>query len=257
MLLKDKVAMVVGGSESIGRAVATALAEEGASTAICSRPRPEEPEVVADLRGRGLETMWAPGDMTEAASMVSAVERVIERYGKLDIMVVSGAPAGFETGLFEDLDPAQYHIMISSQLTSRLNCLHAALKPMISQGYGKVVFITTDAGRTPTPASSVTGAAAAGVTFFTRSAGRELARRGIRINCIATTLTADTRQYNELKQKGTNPVHTKSYAKAENKFGFRINLPSDIADAALFFAGPQSDQISGAVVSINGGLSFP
>lgn len=258
MILADRVALIVGGSESIGRAIAATFAEQGASTAICSRRRPKEPEVVAELRGRGLEAMWAPGDMTDSASMVAAVEQVVSRYGKLDILVVSGAPTNYTPALFEATDPADYHRIVDSQLISRLNCLHAALGPMISRGYGKVVFLATDAGRTPTPASAVSGAAAAGVIFFTRAGGKELARKGIRVNCIGVTLTAPTDDGTiDLKALPLNPVHSKAYAKIIAKSPFRLCIPADLANAALFLASPQSDQITGAVISVNGGVSFP
>jgi len=257
MKLEGKVALVVGASEAIGRVIATTFAEEGARTAICSRPRPEEPEVVVQLRQRGLETMWAPGDMTDPASMKSAVERVVESYGKLDILVVSGSPDAGQSDLFEAMAPSIYQLKIDAQLLSRLNCLHAALAPMIAQRYGKVVFITTDAGRTPTPGLSVSGAAAAGLMYFTRSGGKELARRGIRVNCLPITVTAETPQYDDIMKAPLDNPLTKAYRKIESKTPFRLTVPADIAKAALFLASPDSDQISGAVISINGGLTFP
>ncbi|MFY9328188.1 MAG: SDR family oxidoreductase [Georgfuchsia sp.] len=258
MNLAGKVALVMGGSQSLGRAIAIELAEQGASTAICSRPKPEAPEIVAELKGRGLEVVWEPGDMKDPESMVATVNRVVERYGRLDIMVVSGAPTdGARADLFEVMDPVQYHRMLDSQFVSRLNCLHAAVKPMVAQGYGKVVFITSDAGRTPTPSESMVGAAAAALMFFTRAAGKELARKGIRINCISTTLTTDTPSYNLGKMMGSDHVLSKAFAKIEALAPFRLNVPSDIAKTALFLSSPDSDQVSGAVISVNGGISFP
>lgn len=257
MILKDKVAMVVGGSESIGRAISERFAEEGAATAVCSRPRPEAPQVVTELLGRGLEAMWAPADMLDVASMSAAVDSVVERYGKLDILIACGAPRNYRAALFEETDPADYSTIMDSQFISRMNCLHAVLKPMSANGYGKVVFLNTDAGRTPTPGSSLAGAAVAGLMFFARAAGKELARKGIRINCIGVPLTAETESWNKYKRGDITPIHAKAYAKIEAKTPFGMTVPSDLADAALFLASPQSDQISGAVISVNGGLSFP
>lgn len=258
MILVGKVALVMGGSQSLGRAIAIELAEQGARTAICSRPKAEAPKVVAELKERGMDVVWEPGDMTDPKSMIATVTRVVDRYGRLDIMVVSGAPTdGAKADLFEVMDPVQYHRMLDSQFVSRLNCLHAAVKPMAAQGYGKVVFITSDAGRTPTPSESMIGAASAALMFFTRAAGKELARKGIRINCIATTLTADTPMHNYSKMKGADHVLSKAFAKIEALTPFRLNVPADIAKTALFLSSPDSDQISGAVISVNGGISFP
>ncbi|MBE7416819.1 MAG: SDR family oxidoreductase [Ideonella sp.] len=257
MKLEGKVALVVGASEAIGRDIAITFAEEGARTAICSRPRPQEPEVVGQLRERGLEAMWAPADMMDHASLKAAVAKVVERYGRLDILAASGSPPAGDSGLFEALDPALYQRKIDAQLLSRMNCLHAALDPMIAQHYGKVIFITTDAGRTPTPGLSVSGAAAAGLMYFTRAAGKELARHGIRINTLPITLTAETPGYEEIMKQGLDNPLTKAYRKIEAKTPFRLTVPADIAKTAVFLASPDSDQISGAVISINGGLAFP
>ena len=255
--LAGKAALVVGASEAIGRTIAIAFAEEGARTAICSRPGGVEPEVVAQLRARGLEALWAPGDMMDVASMKAAVGRVVERFGRLDILVVSGSPPAGDSDLFEAMDPSLYQRKIDAQLLSRLNCLHVALSPMSAQRHGKVVFITTDAGRTPTPGLSVSGAAAAGLMYFTRAGGKELSRRGIRLNTLAITVTAETPAYESIQQLGADDPLTKAYRKIESKTPFRLTVPTDIAQAALFLASPDSDQISGTVISINGGLTFP
>lgn len=258
MLLQNKVALIVGGSESIGRVISARFAEEGASTAICSRPRPQAPPIVEELGARGLKAMWAPADMLDPKAMEACVEQVVERYGKLDILIVSGSPVASPANLFELTDPADYLPIMESQIVSRFNCLHAALKPMIAAGYGKVVFLATDAGRTPTPGTSIGGAATAGLFYFARAAGRELARKGIRLNCIGVPLTAGTESWDRFKTGDSlSPVHMKAYAKAETATPFRMTVPDDLADAAIFLSSPQSDQISGAVMSVNGGLSFP
>jgi 3-oxoacyl-[acyl-carrier protein] reductase len=258
MSMHGKVALIVGGSQSIGRVISTVFAQEGAATAICSRPRSEPPPLVDELRQRGLEAMWAPGDMADAMAMDTTVDKVVARYGKLDILVVSGSPTTRPAALFELTDPIDFLPIVESQMVSRLNCLHAVLKPMTAAGYGKVVFLGTDAGRTPTPGSSVGGAATAGLFYFVRAAGKELARRGIRINGIGVPLTAETGSWDMYKSgEVLSDVHLKAYAKIEERTPFGMTVAKDLADAALFLAGPQSDQISGTVLSVNGGLSFP
>lgn len=257
MKLAGKVVLVMGGSQSIGKAIAIEFAEQGARTVICSRPRPEVPEVVTMLQQCGLDAAWEPGDMMDPESMSALVNRVVGRYGRLDVLVVSGAPGGGRADLFEAMAPAEYQHILDSQFISRLNCLHAATSSMASEGYGKVIFVTSDAGRTPTPGETLVGAAAAALIFFTRAVGKELARKGIRVNCIATTLTADTPLFNYCKSYGPEHPLSKAFAKIEAKTPFRLNVPADIAKTALFLAGPDSDQISGAIISVNGGISFP
>lgn len=255
--MKDRVALVIGGSRSIGRVISRRFAEAGAATAILSRPGPEAPPIVEELREEGLEAIWAPADMLDVNALRQAVDLVVERYGKLDALVVSGAPRSYQPALFEATDPADFGRIFESQLVTRLNCLHAALPHMMRAGYGKVVFLNTDAGRTPTPGSSLAGAAMAGLLFFARAGGKELARHGIRINCIGVPLTAGTESWERYKNRELPPLQAKTYAKIEERTPFGMTDPDDLADAALFLAGPQSDQISGAVLSVNGGLAFP
>lgn len=257
MRLKDKVALVIGGSQSLGEAISSEFARQGAQVIVNSRPRDEPPPVVTRLAAEGLQVAWEPGDMNDPASMVAVVERVVARFGKLDILVVSGSPGGGKPDLFEDMPTTEYARMLNGQLISRMNCLHAVVRPMSEQGYGKVVFVTSDAGRTPTPSETLVGTAAAGLMFFTRSVGKELARRGIRVNCIATTLTKDTPIHKYAQLYGEDHVLSKAFAKIEAQTPFGMNVPSDIAKTALYLASSDSDQVSGSVISVNGGLSFP
>lgn len=257
MRLEGKVVLVVGGSQSLGAAISEEFAMHRAHVVINSRPHAEPPAVVAQLKDKGLEVTWEPGDMSDPDSMISVVERVVNRLGRLDILVVSGSPGGGKPDLFEDMPPAEYTRMLNGQLISRMNCLHAAVPVMSRQGYGKVVFITSDAGRTPTPSETLVGTAAAGLMFFARAVGKELARRGIRVNCIATTLTKHTPIHNYAQLYGDDHVLSKAFAKIESQTPFGMNVPSDIAKTALYLASPDSDQVSGSVISVNGGLSFP
>jgi len=256
--LQGKIALIVGGSQSLGRAIASEFAAEGAITVINSRPHHEVPAIVTSLQQQNFDVCWEPGDMMDPNAMDEVVKRTITRFGRLDILVVSGAPiAAGAIGLFETILPAEYAAMMDSQFVSRLNCLRAALAPMQARKYGKVIFLTTDAGRTPTPGESLSGAAAAALMFFTRAAGRELAPKGIRVNCIAPSLTSDTPSFEYKKVLGPDHVVARAFAKIEAMTPFRLNVPSDIAKLALFLASPDCDQISGATISINGGLSFP
>jgi 3-oxoacyl-[acyl-carrier protein] reductase len=256
MTVRDKVVLVVGGSHSIGRAIATEFAAQGARTVVCSRPKASPPDF-SDLAQRGLAVRWEPGDMTDPASMQAVVKRVVADLGSVDVLVVSGAPAGAKADLFADMPTAQYRQTFDTQFVAKLNCLHAVVGPMKARNYGKVIFVTSDAGRTPTPGESMVGAAAAALMFFTRAVGRELARDGIRVNCIGTTLTKNTAVHERSQAHGENHVLSKAFASIEARSPFGMNVPEDIAKLAVFLGSSDSDQISGAIVSVNGGLSFP
>ena len=256
MEFAHRVALVVGGSYGIGGAISQELAERGATVVVNSRARTEPPVLVNQLAARGLPVTWTPADMNDPDEMERLVNEVVATHGRLDVLVVSGGPAGAKAELFAETTAAQSATTVNSMFLSRLNCLHPAIGPMAAQGYGKVVFVTTDAGRVPTPSESVVGAAAAALMYFTRAAGRELARKGIRVNCVSTTLTTQTPVYDRYHGQ-TDSVLAKAFAKIEAATPFGLNTPTDIAKLCAFLAGPESDQISGATISVNGGLSFP
>jgi len=162
--------------------------------------------------------------------------------------------------LFASSTPEHSIALLQSRLFPRLYALHAAVAHMRDRAYGKIVLLTTDAARTPTPSEAIIGAAGASVMFLTRALGAELARYGIRVNAIATTLTTGTPPHDEYLRAlegGANETIMKAFAKAEQRVKFRINTPDDLAEYVLFLASPESDQISGSTLSINGGLSFP
>jgi 2-hydroxycyclohexanecarboxyl-CoA dehydrogenase len=257
--LTGKIALVMGGSTSLGGAISRAFAEEGATVVVNSRDKGiGAPPLVEELRGKGLPVSWQPGDMGRLDAITDVVKRTVETHGRIDILVVSGQPqSGGHGGLFEKMEPADYVGTLDGVMLSRLNCLYAVRDQMIAQGYGKVVFITTDAGRVPTPGESMIGAAAAGLMFATRAIGKELARRGIRVNCVSTTVTRDTPSYDIAMSGDRENIIARAFAKIEQRTPFGLNVPDDIARAALFFAAPESDQVSGQTISVNGGLSFP
>ncbi len=113
--------------------------------------------------------------------------------------------------------------------------------------------MTSDAGRTPTPRESLIGSAAAGLVVMTKVMASEFARWQIRVNCLCLTLIQDTPAQRGVMATEARHVFDKVIERA------RLGIPNadDVAEAALFFASPQSDRITGQILSINGGLSFP
>jgi len=127
---------------------------------------------------------------------------------------------------------------------------------MMARQSGKIIMVTTDAGRTPTRGESLIGGAAAAVVLMTKALAMELARHKIRVNTICTTVTRDTPGY----EKATSQQDTRIadiFKRAEERMPFGINKPEDIAKLALFLASEDSNQITGQIFSISGGLSFP
>ncbi|MBI4308249.1 MAG: SDR family oxidoreductase [Chloroflexi bacterium] len=259
--LLGRVAIVTGGSEGIGRAIALRMAESGADVVIGTRNAEKAAPVVQQIRAMGRKALHVPVDIESYPSAVQMVQTAIREFGKVDIMVANGAPHVREARArpFHEIDPANYEAYFRSRLFGRLYCVRAALDHMRERQYGKIVSVTTDAGRYPTPSESLIGAAASGLIMATKTLAREFSRWRIRINAVATTLTADTPGYDRFaKIRESNEVIAKAFKKIEERIPLgRMNLPDDIAHAVVYLASPESDQITGMTLSVNGGISFP
>jgi len=254
--LSGKTALVTGSSKGIGRAIAVRFAENGASVVINARTPGPALEVVEHVRAMGREAHFEPADLYNYHDVKRMVDSAVQRFGHIDILVACGAAAGPPPQPFHEIDPKSYGDCVSSHLFTRLYAVRAVLDHMMARQSGKIIIVTTDAGRTPTRGESLIGGAAAAVVLMTKALAMELARCRIRINTICTTVTKDTPGYDTAtSQQDTHLANL--FKKAEERMPFGMNKPDDIAQLALFLASQDSNQITGQIFSISGGLSFP
>jgi len=254
--LSGKVALVTGSSKGIGRAIAVRFAENGASVVVNARTPGPALEVVERVRALGREAHFEPADLYDYQDVKRMVDSAVQRFGHIDILVANGAAAGPPPQPFHEIDPKAYGDCVSSHLFTRLHVVRAALDHMMARQSGKIIMVTTDAGRTPTRGESLIGGAAAAVVLMTKVLAQELARWKIRVNTICTTVTRDTPGYDTAtSQQDTHLANL--FKKAEERMPFGMNKPDDIAQLALFLASEDSNQITGQIFSISGGLSFP
>ncbi len=248
--------MVTGSGRGIGRAIAVRLAQNGASVVINARTPGPALELVEQIRAMGREACFEPADLYVYQDVKRLFDNTVQRFGRVDIAVASGAAAGPPPQPFHQIDPGLYVDCVSSHLFTRLYVVRAALDDMMARQSGKIIMVTTDAGRTPTRGESLIGGAAAAVVLMTKALAMELARWKIRVNTICTTVTRDTPGY----EKATSEQGTRMAAifkKAEERMPFGMNRPEDLASMALFLASEDSNQVTGQIFSITGGLTFP
>jgi len=254
--LSGRAAIVTGSSTGIGRAIALALAEHGADVVINGRNPAPASAVVEQIQAMGRRSYFDSADIYSYSDVQRMVSETVQRLDKVDIMIACGGAAGPPPQPFQQIDPSLYMSCVESHLVTRLYCIRAALDHMVPRGRGKIVVVTTDAGRTPTFNESLIGGAAAAMVLMTKAIAQEVARSGIRLNTICTTVTKDTPGYDKAMMDPDSYLF-KLFQKAEQRIPFGMNRPDDIAAMALFLASGESDQITGQIFSINGGLSYP
>ena len=251
--LDGRVALVTGSTRRIGKAIAIELARAGADVVVNGRnPEPAE-EVMAEIRSLGRRTFFEKANLIRWEPVKAMVDRVVEEYGRLDILALSGAAASSPPfSPFEEVDPAWYTRYAEAHWISKAYCIRAALDTTKRQGYGKVVSISTDAGRIPTVGESMIGGGAAGLLVMTKVLARELGRYGILVNAICITATESP---GEVTQFDRSPSIEQSSAGARGPGSRQIFhvTSEDVAQAAVFLTSPESDTITGQILSVNGG----
>jgi NAD(P)-dependent dehydrogenase (short-subunit alcohol dehydrogenase family) len=247
--LDGKVALVTGAARGIGKAIADALATNGAHV-VYSDIRLED----ADSASDGIPGSLAIAmDVTSETEVDSAISATLDKFGRLDILVNNaGVNTMAHRVTIEEFPVEEWQRILSVDLTGLFLVSRAAAKTMVSQGSGRIINIASVAGLVPLRLQSPFVAAKAGVVNLTKSMALELGSRGVLTNCIApgSILTDGTRQL----FYGESGKYSDSVEKmlAHVPLG-RPGLPEEVAHAVLFLAAPESSYINGSVLTVDGG----
>ena len=243
--LNGKVALVTGGSKALGAGTSRALAENGVRVAVNGRDEAALAAVVDSIRAQGGEAIAVPADLTDADA-VSALRDIVERqFGPVDIVAAFAGGNGIPTPTAE-LGGERWRATIESDLTSAYLTVTAFLPSMIERRTGSIVTMSSTAGRQPSPANIAYAAAKAGVVMLTKHLANEVAKHGIRVNCLAPSSVV-----NERIQSVMSP---QQLADLGRSFPLgRLGDPADVAAATLFLASDASSWITGVTLDITGG----
>ena len=249
--LKDKVVVITGGAGGIGTAICKRFGEEGSIVALFDLNTEGGARVAADIESAGGKARAYRVDITDHESVNAAVAKVEEELGPIEILVNN---AGWDMGaFFLQTEKPFWDKVVAINLYGPLNMHHAVLKRMAERGHGRVVNISSDAGRVGSSMEAVYSFCKGGIIAFSKTMAREMARQQIPINVVCPGPTA-TALLDNLAQ-GEKGDRIKAALVKAVPFG-RMGEPGDIAGTVAFLSSTDAAFITGQVISISGGLTM-
>ena len=244
--LSGKAALVTGGSRGLGRAIALAFAGQGADVAINYRGNaPAAEQTVREIEGLGRRAVAIQGDAAAGREACEAIVKAgLDAFGRLDILVNNAGIT--RDNLLMRMDSEEWDSVISTNLSGPFWMTKAVSRPMMKARSGRIINMSSAAGRMGNPGQANYAAAKAGLIGLTKTTARELASRGITCNALApglieTELTADL------------PEAAREYIKSVTPLGY-FGSADDVAAAAVYFASDEARYVTGQVLGVDGGM---
>jgi 3-oxoacyl-[acyl-carrier protein] reductase len=242
--LKDRVAIVTGGARGIGKAIALAFLREGTKVAIVDSDKERLEMLKKEIGKEGKEVIVIPCDITRSLEVKAMVDHVRNTFGRIDILVNN---AGIiRRGSIETVTEEDWNRVIEVNLKGTFNCCKAVTGIMKQQGYGKIINVSSIAGKMGDITSAPGyGPSKAGVDALTKTLARQLAPYGINANGVAPHAieTEMSAQWSEERRREII---------ASIPLG-RLGKPEDVANAVLFLASDEASFITGEILDVNGG----
>jgi len=242
MRLKGKVAIVTGAARGIGEAIAYRFVEEGAKVTLCDVDEAGLRKVESRIKEMGAECLVAAGNIVDRAFVKKMVDDTVARFGALDVLVNNAAIT--RDAILHKMTEEQWDQVIDVNLKGSFNCLQAAAIHMRERGKGTIINISSTA-RFGNPGQLNYSASKGGVVAMTRTAAKELARRGVTCNCISPgTIWTDM-----LKAVPENVLEGFKAGVPLGRFG----EPREVAHLAVFLASDEASYITGQTINCDGG----
>jgi NAD(P)-dependent dehydrogenase (short-subunit alcohol dehydrogenase family) len=251
--LTDRVAIVTGGSDGIGKGVALGMAEAGAHVVIAARRQDRIDAAVAQIEGLGRRAIGVSTDVSDPAQITNLIDATMKEFGRIDILVNNAGSSwgtNFKRGTLLELDAADFDGAFGTNVKSQFLCGRAAVPIMQQQATGgAIINMSSVAGQlnlTPSPTMGLYSATKAAILSFTRSMAAEWAPK-VRVNALMPGLIQTDRTRNDPNRRATDEELAANIGLA------RVGLPSDVAGAAVFLASDAASWITGAAIQIDGG----
>jgi len=244
MNLSDKVAIVTGSGQGIGRAIALKLAEVGATIVVNDISEATE-TVAEEIKAMKRQSLAIKADVSSAEDVAGMVETTMATYGRIDILVNN---AGITRDhLLLRMTDDDWNNVLKVNLNSVFLCTRAVLRHMVKQRWGRIVSIASVVGVVGNPGQANYAATKAGIIGFTRTVAKEVASRGITANAIAPGFI-ETGMTQQLEEKWQQEL------KKQIPVGY-FGSPRDVAEAVAFLASEEARYITGQVLGVDGGMA--
>jgi 3-oxoacyl-[acyl-carrier protein] reductase len=243
--LSGKVALVTGASQGIGESIARALAAAGAHVVVAARREDKASAVAEAIAAAGGSAEALRLDVAEPASVTAAFKAVVEKHGKLDVLVNNAGIT--DDGLILRMSKDSWDRVIATDLTGVFLCAQEAAKAMLKKRVaGRIVNITSVVGLMGNPGQTNYAAAKAGVVGFTKALAREIGSRGITVNAVAPG-------YIETTMTDVLSEEQRKALVGQIVLG-RLGTPDDVAAAVVFLASDAAAYVTGTTLNVSGGL---
>lgn len=246
MNLSNRVAIVTGSGQGIGREIALLLAERGASVVISDVNDATAKAVAAEIESKNVKSIAVTANVTVSAEVNKLVEQALSSFGHIDILVNNAGIT--KDNLLMRMSEADWDLVLNINLKGAFLCTQAVIRHMMKQRWGRIVNIASVVGVIGNAGQANYSASKAGLIGLTKSTAREVASRGITVNAVAPGFI-DT----GMTQKLTENV--KQEFLKQIPVGY-FGLPKDVANAVAFLASEEAHYMTGQVLNVNGGLAM-
>lgn len=256
--LKDRVAIITGASEGIGKATAIRLAKEGAKVAICARRGSILETAANEIRVAGQsEILPVVTDVTQPEQIHHMVQKVLSHWGRVDILVNNAGTASAHA--FENTDDTTWSADIDLKLLGAIHCIREVLPIMKERGWGRIVNITAIGGKSPDTHSTPTSVTRAAGIALTKAISKEYACHGILVNTVCIGLIKagqHERSYDEVRRLEKSLTLDSYYQRMADSIPLgRVGEPLEAANAIAFLVSECASFITGVAVNVDGGAS--
>ena len=244
MTLRDRVALVTGASQGIGRATAEMLAEYGAKVALCARNAEKLSALEAELKQKGADALAIPMDVASEEQIKAGFAKALEKFGRIDILVNNAAINRDQLSM--RMKRADWDAVLETNLTGAHLCIQQVLPGMLRQRHGRIINVTSVVAQMGNPGQANYIAAKAGLIGLTKALAVEVATRNITVNAIAPGFIVSPM---------TDPLPDKVKQAMVDRIPVgRMGTGSEVAFGICFLASDEAGYITGHVLDVNGGL---